>query len=233
MSTSPIPEQRTYVDADYEPWIHHDLRRFDRFFRFVTEWYWDHVYRLQSRGAHHLPAEGAYVLVPNHSSYADPFLHARPQTRNLRFMAKASMFENPLVRVFMRGGGGFPVHRGRGDVFAMELARRLLRDGQPVVIYPEGTRFRRTLALGPAKRGAARLALEEGVPLVPAATWGVKRHDLYGRSRWRRPRAVTVYGAPIDVTHLEPTPEHVDRVRDMVWARVHELYEEARTLAER
>jgi 1-acyl-sn-glycerol-3-phosphate acyltransferase len=140
------------------------------------------------------------------------------------------MFDLPVVRAVMRGGGGFPVRRGAGDVFAMELARRLLRAGRPVVVYPEGTRFRATADLGPAKRGFARLALELGVPVVPAATWGVKSREVYGRSRWRRPRTTTVYGEPISFAGMEPTLENIDRVRDEVWGRVHELYEQARSL---
>lgn len=220
----------TYTDADYDRWLEVDSGFIDRLARILTVWWWDHVYRLQAHGVEHLPEEGAYILSPNHSSYTDPFLHARPQSRHLRFMAKASMFDYPVVRTVMRGGGGFPVKRGKGDVFAMELARRLLKAGRPVVVYPEGTRYRKSAELGPAKRGAARLALEMGVPIVPCATWGVKARHVYGRSRWRRPRATTVYGEPMDFTHLEPTPENVDLVRDAVWTRVHELYDQARSI---
>jgi 1-acyl-sn-glycerol-3-phosphate acyltransferase len=220
-----------HADAEFAPWVGHESRRVERVIRILTEWWWDHVYRLRAYHVDRLPESGAFLLVPNHSSYADPFLHARPLTRRLRFMAKASMFEYPVMRQVMVGGGAFPVRRGKGDTFAIELARRLLEDGQPVVLYAEGTRFRDSLELGPAKRGAARLALQAHVPIVPAATWGVKRRELYGRPRWRRPRAVVVFGEPMDFTHLEPTPENIDRVRDEVWARVHELYEQARELA--
>ena len=220
----------TYTDADYAPWIEFENGAWVRFIRMLTIWWWDHVYRLEAHGVELLPDEGAYLLVPNHSSYTDPFLHSRPQRRHLRFMAKASMFDYPVVRTVMRGGGGFPVRRGKGDVFAMELARRLLGAGRPVVVYPEGTRYRKSAELGPAKRGAARLALEVGVPVVPCATWGVKAREVYGRSRWRRPRATTVYGEPMDFTHLAPTTENVEHVRDVVWARVHELYEQARKI---
>lgn len=220
----------TYSDTDYDKWLEVETGVFDRFARVFTVWWWDHVYRLRAYGAEHLPDQGAYLLVPNHSSYADPFLHARPQRRHLRFMAKASMFDYPIVRTFMRSGGGFPVHRGKGDVFAMELARRLLGAGRPVVVYPEGTRFRKSAELGPAKRGAARLALEMGIPVVPCATWGAKAREVYGRPRWRRPRITTIYGEPLDFTHLEPTAENIDHVRDVIWARVHELYDQARAL---
>ncbi len=220
----------TYADADYDRWITTNTSRVERLVRVLTVWWWDHVYRLKAVGTHNLPDDGAYLLVPNHSSYADPFLHARPQRRILRFMAKASIFTYPVVRTVMRGGGGFPVNRGKGDVFAMELARRLLRAGSPVVVYPEGTRFRRSAELGPAKRGVARLALECGVPVVPCATWGVKARHVYGRPWWRRPRATTVYGEPMDFTHLEPTSDNVGHVRDLIWRRVQELYDEARAI---
>lgn len=226
------PPAAVYTDADYDAWIQQDPGRTVRIVRVLTEWFWDHVYRLQAHGIEHVPAEGPYILAPNHSSYADPFLHVRPIPRLVRFMAKSSMFEYPIMRTFARGGGAFPVRRGKGDAFAMELARRLLRAGQPVVMYPEGTRYRSSFELGPAKRGAARLALEVGVPIVPAATWGVKRRELYGRPRWRRPKATTVYGELLDFGDLEPTPENIDHVRDVVWTRVHELYEVARGLAE-
>lgn len=227
----PTPDTLTADRAtELERWLQVDVGPVDRLTRLLTHWLWDHGFRLQAHGVEHLPAEGGYVLVPNHSSYADPFLHARPQRRHLRFMAKDSMFRWPVVRHVMRGGGGFPVRRGKGDDFAMELARRLLRAGQPVVVYPEGTRFRESAELGPAKRGFARLALEVGVPVVPAATWGVKSRHVYARSRWQRPRATVVYGEPMRFDGLEPTPENVTRVRDEVWARVHELYDEARAV---
>jgi 1-acyl-sn-glycerol-3-phosphate acyltransferase len=218
------------TEAELAPWLQVDSRAIDRVTRLLTNWLWDRGFRLRAHGVDRLPASGGFLLVPNHSSYADPFLHARPQSRHLRFMAKDSMFRWPVVRHIMKGGGGFPVRRGRGDQFAMELARRLLRDGHPVVVYPEGTRFRDSAELGPAKRGFARLALETGVPVVPAATWGVKRREVYGRSWWRLPRATVVYGEPIEFRDLEPTREHVDHVRDVVWARVQELYDEARAL---
>lgn len=217
-------------EAELARWLDVDSGVVDRVARLLTHWLWDHGFRLRAHGVDNLPADGGYLLVPNHSSYADPFLHARPQRRHLRFMAKDSMFRWPVVRRVMRAGGGFPVRRGQGDDFAMELARRLLRAGHPVVVYPEGTRFRSSAELGPAKRGFARLALEVGVPVVPAATWGVKERHVYGRPRWRRPRATVVYGEPMRFDGLEPTPENVDHVRDQVWSRVQELYEHARSI---
>ena len=224
---------RTYTDADFAPWLALDSARMDRTARVVSHWLWDHVYRLEAHGVDQIPATGGCLLVPNHSSYADPFLLARCQSRHLRFMAKASMFTYPVMRSVMKFGGGFPVHRGKGDTFAMELARRLLDAGRAVVVYPEGTRFREALELGPARSGAARLALEAGVPVIPVATWGVKCRKLYDRPRWRRPRTIIIYGEAMDFSGLEASPENVALVRDQIWSRVHELHEQARELAAR
>lgn len=221
--------QAEHDEAQFDEWLHYDVRG-ERRYRLLTEWYWDHVYRLRTYGTERIPTEGAFILAPNHSSYADPFLQARGLTRTVRFMAKSTLFEMPMLGRLVKAGGGFPVRRGAGDAFAMELSRRVLADGQPLVVYPEGTRYRQSAELGPAKRGAARLALEAGVPVVPAASWGAKRREVYGRPRWRRPRTIVVYGEPMDFSHLEPTAENVDVVRDEIWARVHELYRDAREL---
>lgn len=225
-------EPTTYTDADYQPWLERDPTRVERATRVLTIWAWDHLYRLRGFGREHLPETGAYLLAPNHSSYVDPFVLARPQKRRFRYMAKSTMFEKPFMRGYLKGVGAFPIRRGKGDVFAMELARRLLADGAAVVVFPEGTRYRQSLELGPPRRGFARLALESKVPVVPAALWGIKRRELYGRRRWQRPKATVIYGEPMDFSHLELNAENVELVRDEVWAKVGELYEQARELTE-
>jgi len=230
VSSAPDPDPVTYEDSDYAPWLEVESDRIVRLVRLLTEWIWDHVYRLRSHGAEHIPPAGAFLMVPNHSSYIDPFVQVRGQSRVVHYMAKSSLLETPIIGRIVKAGGGFPVRRGRGDGFAIELARRLLRAGAPVVIYPEGTRYRDSIALGPARRGAARIALEMRVPVVPVATWGNKARAVYGRPRWRRPKLDTVFGEPMDFTHLDPTPENVERVRDEIWSAVTELYERARVL---
>lgn len=204
----------------------------DRWTRRLTTWYWRHVYRLQAHGVEHVPLDGPVLLVPNHSSYADPFLHACEVARPVRYMTKSTLLDMPIVGRIVRAGGGFPVRRGSGDVFAMDLAARLLRDGQLVFVYPEGTRFRDQLELGPPRRGAARLALDAGVPVVPVGAWGAKRRELYGRAAWRRPRVTVVYGEPLSWPGGEADPPSVDEVRDQIWDAVQALYEAARRLDE-
>lgn len=220
----------TFEDCAFDEWMRLDAGRTVRITRLLTHWLWDHGFRLRAYGVEHVPLEGAFLMVPNHSSYLDPFLQVRGQPRIVRYMAKAPLFDMPLVGRFVRAGGAFPVRRGESDGFAMELARRLLADGQPVVMYPEGTRFRTSAELGPPRRGAARLALESGVPVIPVASWGAKERAVHSRPWWRRPRVTVVYGEPLRFDGLEPTPENVDRVRDEIWEQVGRLYERAREL---
>jgi 1-acyl-sn-glycerol-3-phosphate acyltransferase len=219
------------TEADYDEWVQLDPGPTVKLFRLATHWSWDHVFRLKSYHAERIPDDGPVLLVPNHSSYTDPFTQIRGQHRVVRYMAKSQLFDMPVVGRVVKAGGGFPVRRGRGDTFAMDLARRMLQEGQPVVVYAEGTRFRDSLELGPPKSGAARLALETQVPVIPVASWGSKRRELYGRRRWQRPKVTTLYGNVMRFDGIEPTPENVERVRDEIWAAVQALYTEVEALA--
>lgn len=221
-TSSPVDDVARWVDADPRP--------LERLLRRTTGPLWDHAFQHRAFGAEHVPRTGGFILAPNHSSYLDPFFQVYGQPRLVRFMAKSSLFEVPLLRGICRAGGAFPVRRGKSDAVAIDIARSILQDGQVLVIYPEGTRFRRSLELGPARSGAARLALEAGVPVVPVATWGAKRRELYGRRRWQRPRITVVYGEPMRFDDLDNTREDVAVARDRIWEQMQRLYERAREL---
>ena len=157
------------------------------------------LYRLRARGLEHLP-EGGFVLAANHTSNFDPWPLGIPflPRRQLRFMAKSELF-NPVLAPILRAGGAFKVRRGEGDVEAMRTAAQLARDGEIVVMFPEGTRRKKGLRKKFEARphtGAARIALSAEVPLVPAAIGGTDRLSRLG------PLSVA-YGEPIDVSDLE------------------------------
>jgi 1-acyl-sn-glycerol-3-phosphate acyltransferase len=157
------------------------------------------LYRLRARGLEHIP-EGGFVLAANHTSNFDPWPLGIPflPKRQLRFMAKAELF-NPILAPILRAGGAFKVRRGEGDVEAMRTAGELAQAGEIVVMFPEGTRRKKGLRKKYEARphtGAARIALSAGVPLVPAAIGGTDRLSRLG------PLSVA-YGEPIDVSDLE------------------------------
>lgn len=222
------------LDREIDRWVAIDGTRIQRGVRLVGEPIIDRLLRLRTYGIEHIPASGPAMLCPNHASYLDPFIHARGLPRLVRFMAKSQLFDWPVVGPFIRGGGGFPIRRGAGDVFALSLAQRLLEDGQLVCVYPEGTRFRDHVDLGPARTGAARLVVATGVRVVPVASWGNKPRPIHGQRRYSIPRFTTVYGPPVDCADLfEPgtsSREAVASVRDRIWDAVSDVYRVAEQL---
>lgn len=180
------------------------------------------AYRYRASGQELLPIEGGYVLAAGHVSNFDPWalgLAIWPR-RFLRFMAKSELFWFPLSAV-LRAGGAFKVYRGSADAEAIETAVQLARDGHVIAMFPEGTRRRKGLRKkyeAQAHTGAARIALEAGVPLVPA---GIKGTDGLVRLRPVRVR----YGAPVPLDDLRDGElrESSRIATDRLMAAIHEL----------
>lgn len=149
--------------------------------------------QLKVTGLENLPPEGPIVLASNHPTNFDAPALQFGLTRPLFYMAKAELFHLMAFDVPARWLGAFPVYRGKGDAWAMQHARRLLENGQVVVMFLEGTRNKgRGLQRG--KSGAARLALSMGCPIVPVAVDGTQRMFM------RFPRRTVVrlsVGAPL------------------------------------
>src|SRR4029453_14487219 len=114
--------------------------------------------------AERVPA-GACILVANHESVIDPFFLSLATHRRVRFMAKAELWRYPLVRWGMDAYGAFPIERGNGDRGAMAHAGKLLSEGEVLGMFPRGTS--KPAGSRDWQRGAARLALAYGAPLVP------------------------------------------------------------------
>jgi 1-acyl-sn-glycerol-3-phosphate acyltransferase len=154
------------------------------------------LFRYRAYDRANLPSGGGYVLAAGHVSNLDPWalgLGLWPR-RFLRFMAKSELFWFPLGPL-IAGCGAFKVHRGQADRTAMATAVQLARDGHVIAMFPEGTRRKKGLRKryeAQAHTGAARIAIEAGVPLVPAGIKGT--NGLRRLERWQ-----VRYGAPIEL----------------------------------
>ena len=163
------------------------------------------LFRLRARGLENVPAEGGGrarrepQLEPRRVGARAP----RPSRRRwLRFMAKSELYWFPLKYV-VQAAGAFQVRRGEGDTEAIRTAVELCRGGEIVVMFPEGTRrrkgFRKTREAR-AHTGAARIAREAGVPLVPAAIRGTDRLSRLGPFRVDYGEPVAVGDDPVETT---------------------------------
>ncbi len=172
------------------------------------------IAKIRVTGAEKLPREGSFVLAPNHYSEFDPLIVAVAvwrMGRAPRFMAKESLFRVPVLGWFLRRTGMIPVARSSSAASAkqtMKQSAELVEHGRGVIVYPEGT-LTRDPEMWPmrGKSGAVRLALTDGIPLVPMAQWGTQ--EIMGRyqkglSLWplRKPVHVLV-GDPVDLSDLQ------------------------------
>jgi 1-acyl-sn-glycerol-3-phosphate acyltransferase len=155
--------------------------------------------RIEGRGR--IPRHGGCILVANHESAIDPFVLGLACHRSIRYLAKAELYRFGIVRLFLRAFGTIPIERGEADRKALVAARDLVTRGALLGLFPQGTclpyRHR------PFKRGAARLALETGVPIVPVALVNTEKVLPPKRFKPRPARVRILIGEPIRVDPVE------------------------------
>jgi len=154
------------------------------------------IYRVQVRGGERIPASGPCILVANHESVVDPWFLALATKRRIRYMAKAELWGNPIMARIFDSWGAFPVERGTGDTAAIGRAGELLEAGELLGVFPRGTSKPDGNRIW--HRGAARLALAYGVPLLPVRLEAT-------RALHRRGPVVILVGEPIEVERTRPT----------------------------
>jgi 1-acyl-sn-glycerol-3-phosphate acyltransferase len=193
------------------------------------------LFRWKIDGLEKIPRTGPAIIAPNHISNFDPLSVAYlidRAGRRPRFLAKASLWKNPAMRVIFSGCRQIPVERGSGDVSPTRAAEDALRRGEVVIVYPEGT-ITTNLDLTPmkGKTGVARLTLATGVPVYPVGVWGAQWLIPKGRKwkyRGHRLMMLTV-GDPMRFDELaarRDDPAVLREVTDRVMAEIDRLVRE-------
>jgi len=136
--------------------------------------------RWEVHGGENLPVSGGVLVISNHQSYWDPVVVGCALARQVHFMAKAQLFQIPVLGTIIRALGAFPVARGSGDRGAIRRALQVLEAGCVLGIFPEGTRSRSGELLEP-HLGAAMLAVKAGVPVLPVAV--INTRGIWGKVR--------------------------------------------------
>ena len=203
-------------------WLTPIMRAWARTFLFVTGT------RATVEGLEHLDPDASYVFTGNHTSNIDIPLMVGYLPVSVRFLAKKELFGVPILGAAMKGVHMVRTDRGAGTAAHREINRQVARvvdEGLSLVIYPEGTRSRDGL-LKPFKKGAFRIAIDNGMPIVPVATFGA---DRVWRSGWW-----LIFGGKVRMVVHEPIPTtglgpgDIDALRDQVRAIVAETWERIR-----
>ena len=190
------------------------------------------VYRIRVTGREHSPVDGPFILAPAHRSMLDIPIVGVISKRRVHFMGKSSLFRVPLLGSLFRVLGGFPVERDGTDTAALRESLRFLKAGEPLVVYPEGTR-QHGREISPLQAGAAWLSLKTGAPIVPVGIAGAE--ETFRARRGLLPgfgRIVVVIGEPI-----YPPPRTgsgsvvkraaVDELSATLRSRIQSLFDEA------
>ena len=129
------------------------------------------LYRVKKVGEENIPKEGACIVCANHTSNWDPLVLVVCTKRPLRMMAKAELYKNVFMRMLSKIFGMFPVKRVGGDIEAIKNSLRVLKRGDVLALYPEGTRKGMEKGVKP-KNGAILIAIKAGVPIIPVGIQG-------------------------------------------------------------
>lgn len=151
------------------------------------------LWGFRSQDSDRIPREGAVIIACNHISNWDPILVGLGCRREISFLAKEELFENPLFAALIRAYNALPVRRGLLDRRGLKLALGTLRRGEVLLVFPEGSRSR-TGDIGDARAGVGFLAAVSGATVVPACITGSQA--LLGALKRRHPVRVA-FGNPI------------------------------------
>lgn len=157
-----------------------------------------------------MPKRGGVIVAPAHFSFLDPPVVACGCTRQLRFMAKEELFEVPIFGPLIRSLRAFPIKRGESDLEAIKQAIKFVKDGDALLIFPEGTRGDGK-TLGEVNRGVTMLAKRTGAPVLPVGLSGTHLALPKGAKKIRRQRIRMVFGEPFTYEEAaESAPQGID-----------------------
>lgn len=175
------------------------------------------IFRVKTIGKENIPEDGGVIVAYNHKSYWDPVIAGATCPRKLRFMAKEELFKNPLFGRLIKALGAFPISRGRGDIGAIKGSLKILKEGNTMLIFPEGRRSKDG-TIGSAKPGVAAIAHRAKVPVVPAC--------ISGDYKWMR-RITVSYGEPVYLDfESKMTAEETQAAADDIINRIKAMNEQ-------
>jgi 1-acyl-sn-glycerol-3-phosphate acyltransferase len=185
----------------------------------LTRWIVASYFRRRESGSQHIPAEGPFILASNHASLMDPPLVGSACPRPISYLARESLFKNPLGGWILRSVGCVPVDRDGATGRGLRTILQRLLEGDGIILFPEGTRTSDG-SLQAGRAGIGLVVLRSKAPVVPARVFGT--FEAFGRHhRLPRPKAVGVtIGPALRFERIREEAVNASR------ARMKELYQE-------
>lgn len=162
-------------------------------------------------GYHNLPQNSSYILASNHLSNMDPMLIGLSCRRRISYLAKEELFKNKIFAWILYHVGAFPVKRESADIGAIKEAIKRLKQGCPLVIFPEGTRQPVT-DKNEVHSGISLIAVKSGVPVVPVLIKNSDKVMPKGDKFLKRNEVIITFGQPKRYTKGDSYPQIVAKI---------------------
>lgn len=192
------------------------------FIRIAFYYFFKVFFRYRIIGAQHIPAHGGVIIAANHISLWDPPVIGAAFIRPIHFMAKEELFNIPILKWIITKIHAFPVKRGAADRSAIRHAISLLKKGDMLGVFPEGTRSK-SGELGKPEPGMIMIALKAGVPVVPAAIIGTNQVFKKG---CLLPQFTVRFGAPIHISEEKTDKEMMESLNSRIMQEISSLLKE-------
>lgn len=179
------------------------MSKFYKFAQFASFVYFRLFHRFEIKGLQNVPTKGAFILASNHLSFIDPPALGCRLPRNLHYFARSTLFSGPLG-FLISNLNSIPVNRDHLDLKTLKTVLRVLGEGHPLLVFPEGTRSVNGL-LSEGQRGVGLLVAKSSVPVLPARIEGA--FEILGKGKLipRIGRKLQVsYGPRLDFEDLDP-----------------------------
>ena len=179
---------------------------------FFAKIYYKIIFFAKAEGKENIPESGGMILCANHQSFRDPIMIAAFSPKRLKFLGKAELFKNKLFACVLRSIGCVSVDRSGGDLKAMRTCIRILKENNPLMLFPEGTRS--CIHIDDVKPGALLFATKANVPIIPI---GISRPKPFGKSK-------VVFGKPIYYTEYYDKKISSEEYKKLTNELMYEIY---------
>ncbi len=193
-----------------------------RFSRFILLLLYKLLFRIQFQGREFIPKKGGFILVSNHFSYLDPGAVGTVCPRPVSFMAKHSLFNYPLLALWLKAVKVIPVKRGIADLSAIKTALNNAKSGNGLALFPEGTRRTKETAFLDPEPGVGFLADKLNVPVILAYVSGTEIALPKGAKVLRLAKIKVKFGKEIHIERGKPYHE----ISEMIMASIKNLANE-------